>query len=60
MLDQQKELRFELQDLLEGYRMAVITYTNHRGTSAAETFVFDEDGRVYFAAACRQDQPSGK
>jgi ketosteroid isomerase-like protein len=40
------QLRFELERIYVGSDTLTIAYRNHRGQSAAETFVFDADGRV--------------
>jgi ketosteroid isomerase-like protein len=55
-LERQPDLQFSVQDVFEGYRMAVITYTNHRGILASETLYFDDDGMVYMAAACHREE----
>ncbi len=48
----QPDLAFNVQNVFHGHRMMVITYTNHRGVLAAETLIFDVDGRVVQASAC--------
>lgn len=51
-LAKQPNLRFSVLDVFEGHQMMVITYSNHNGVKAAETLYFDEEGRVWQAAAC--------
>ena len=41
-----KDLRFTFERLYIGSDSLTIAYSNHRGQSAAETFVFGEDGLV--------------
>lgn len=53
-LSRQPELAFKVQDVFEGYEMAVISYLNHRGVLAAETLYFDQNGKVFQAAACHR------
>lgn len=53
-LERQPDLRFIVRDVFEGYRMLVISYTNHRGVLACETLYFDADGLVHRAAACHR------
>ncbi|MEQ3650758.1 nuclear transport factor 2 family protein [Hyphomonas sp.] len=45
------DLFFELDDVLAGSDAITLLYTNHRGQSAAETFIFDEDGEICIAIA---------
>ncbi|HET9958796.1 MAG TPA: nuclear transport factor 2 family protein [Polyangiaceae bacterium] len=45
------ELRFTLVDVLAGVNTVTLYYRGHRGT-VAETFHFDEAGRVRAANAC--------
>lgn len=51
-LVQQPDLRFRVREVFEGHLMLTITYHNHRGVLAAETLYFNEDGKVFQAAAC--------
>ena len=51
-LAQQPHLRFELDRVLTGYGVVTICYRNHRGQSVAETFEFQEFGKVKRAYAC--------
>lgn len=53
-LDRQPNLRFQIQDVLEGPNMMVITYLNHNDILAAETLYFDDSGLVYRASACHR------
>lgn len=53
-LDKQPDLQFKVQTVFHGHDMLVLTYTNHKGVLAAETLYFNEDGRVYQAAACHE------
>jgi hypothetical protein len=50
-LAQQPKLRFELERVLIGYGVVTICYRNHRGQSVAETFEFNESGKVKRAYA---------
>ncbi len=45
------DLFFELDDVLTGSDAITLLYTNHRGQSAAETFIFDADGEICIAVA---------
>lgn len=54
-LARQPDLHFEVLDVFAGHSMVVITYRNQRGKLAAETLCFDDDGKVYMAAACHRD-----
>jgi ketosteroid isomerase-like protein len=51
-LARQPDLKFRVRDVLVGHQMLVIIYLNHRDVLAAETLYFDDDGKVYRAAAC--------
>jgi len=51
-LAQQPKLRFELERVLIGYGVVTICYRNHRGQSVAETFEFNDSGKVNRAFAC--------
>ena len=51
-LAQQPQLRFELERVLTGYGVVTICYRNHRGQSVAETFEFNDSGKVNRAFAC--------
>lgn len=53
-LERQPELRFRVQDVFEGHGMLVISYLNQRAILAAETLYFDDEGRVFRAAACHR------
>lgn len=53
-IDRQPELRFRVQDVFEGHGMLVISYLNHLDVFATETLYFDDDGRVFQAAACHR------
>ena len=50
----QPDLRFEVTEVYEGWRMLVLTYRNHRGVMASEALWFDAEGRVAQAAGCQQ------
>jgi ketosteroid isomerase-like protein len=45
------ELQFTLTEILTGVATVTLVYRGHRGT-VAETFQFDDTGRVYAATAC--------
>ena len=45
-------LRFELDTVLIGFASVTICYRNHRNQSVAETFEFNESGKVVRAYAC--------
>ena len=45
-LDQNTDLRFELERVYVSKGAITITYRNHRGQSAAETMIFDDRGLV--------------
>jgi hypothetical protein len=51
-LAQKPQLRFELDRVLTGYGVVTICYRNHRGQSVAETFEFNDSGKVNRAFAC--------
>ena len=51
----QPDLSFELGAVYLGHEMLTLTYRNHRGVEAAETFQFGEDGRVIRSAACHAE-----
>jgi len=53
-LKRQPDLKFHVQDVFEGHNMLVISYLNHHGVLAAETFYFDDERQVYQAAACHR------
>lgn len=50
-LDGAPELNFICERVYAGADCITIAYRNHRGQHAAETLVFDEHGRVKYAAA---------
>jgi len=45
------ELQFTLNEVLTGVATVTLVYRGHRGT-VAETFKFDDAGRVHAATAC--------
>lgn len=51
-LTSQPDLHFTLLDVLVGHDCLTILYRNHRGQTAAETFVFAADHSVVRAFAC--------
>ena len=51
-LSQQPLLQFELEKVLTGFETITICYRNHRGQSVAETFEFNQSGKVVRAYAC--------
>ena len=53
-LEQQPNLKFQVQDVFVGYQMMVISYRNHRDVLAIETLHFDNDGKIFLAAACHK------
>jgi ketosteroid isomerase-like protein len=53
-LARQPDLRFRVQDVFEGHEMLVISYFNHLNVLATETLYFDDEGRVFQAAACHR------
>jgi ketosteroid isomerase-like protein len=53
-LERQPDLHFTVQDVFEGHQMIVMSYVNHRNVLATETLYFDDDGKVYQAAACHR------
>jgi ketosteroid isomerase-like protein len=55
-LARQPDLRFRVQDVFEGHEMLVISYLNHLDVLAAETLYFDDEGRVFQAAACHRSK----
>lgn len=55
-LERQPDLHFSIQDVFEGHKMLVISYTNHRGVLATETLYFDDEGFVFQAAACHRPE----
>ncbi len=50
----QPDLKFAVQSVLGGHKMAVIVYANHRNVVAAETLYFRADGLVERASACHE------
>jgi hypothetical protein len=48
----QPQLRFELDKVLIGFETVTICYRNHIKQSVAETFEFNESGKVVRAYAC--------
>lgn len=48
----QPQLRFTLDKVLGGFDSLTLIYQNHRDQSVAETFEFDEAGKVVRAYAC--------
>jgi hypothetical protein len=48
----QPDLRFELDKVLIGFATVTLLYRNHRDQSVAETFEFNEAGKVLRAYAC--------
>lgn len=56
-LVQNPELKFERVEVLAGDRCVTVVYRNHRRQLAAETFEFDECGRVVRAYACYRVEP---
>jgi hypothetical protein len=57
-LASQPNLRFELLEVLAGYRALTILYRNHRGETAGETFEFGEGPKVVRSFACYGPPPS--
>jgi hypothetical protein len=51
-LSQQPLLQFELEKVLTGFETITICYRNHRGQAVAETFEFNQSGKVVRAYAC--------
>ncbi len=51
-LERQPDLQFRVQNVFDGFEMAVISYLNHRDVLAAETLYFDREGLVTHASAC--------
>lgn len=51
-LDAQPALHFELLSVLTGHDCLTISYRNHRGQTAAETFEFGPGDRVVRSFAC--------
>lgn len=56
-LGRQPDLRFEVQEVFEGYQMMALRYRNHRQVLAVETLYFDEHDFVYQAAASHAVAP---
>ena len=50
-LESAPELYFEIDAIYLSSDAATLTYANHRGQQVAETFVFDDHGRVKLAIA---------
>lgn len=48
----QPHLHFELDKVLVGFATITICYCNHRNQSVAETFEFNDSGKVVRAYAC--------
>ncbi len=51
-LDRQPDLHFTVLQVFEGHQTVTLTYRNHKGVEAAETFWFGENGLATKAAAC--------
>lgn len=51
-LTAQPELQFELDKVLVGFQTVTVLYRNHRNQSVAETFEFNDSGKVVSAYAC--------
>ena len=45
-------LQFELDKVLIGFQTVTVLYRNHRNQSVAETFEFNDHGKVVSAYAC--------
>ena len=54
-LASQPDLKFEVQTVLGGHKMAVVVYRNHKGVTAADSFFFSAHGQVEMAAACHEN-----
>jgi len=54
-LEAQPDLRFALRRVYLGHEILTLTYRNHRGVEASETFQFGSDGRVIRSAACHAE-----
>ena len=51
----QPDLRFTLGAVYLGHEMLTLTYRNHRGVEASETFQFGAGGLVIRSAACHAE-----
>ena len=51
----QPDLRFALRRVYLGHEILTLSYRNHRGVEAVETFQFGSDGRVIRSAACHAE-----
>ncbi|MBB34838.1 MAG: hypothetical protein CME88_01515 [Hirschia sp.] len=45
-LDDAREIFFEIDDIFISSDGLTLTYANHRSQQVAETFIFDEDGKI--------------
>jgi hypothetical protein len=51
-LTAQPELQFELDKVLIGFQTVTVLYRNHHNQTVAETFEFNDHGKVVSAYAC--------
>lgn len=54
-LQRQPDLNFSVCSVFNGHNMMVITYRNQHGVLAAETLMFNDEGRAYQASACHAE-----
>ena len=53
-LERQPDLKFQVQEVFQGYQMMNLRYRNHNNVLATETVYFNAEGLVFRAAACHQ------
>ena len=58
-LDKQKELKFQVLEVLDGADMLVLIYSNQNDVLAAETLYFDDNKMIYQASACHKTPKGG-
>ena len=53
-LERQPDLKFQVQEVFQGYQMMTLSYRNQNNVFATEIVYFNAEGLVFRAAACHQ------
>ena len=58
-LERQHDLKFQVQEVFQGYQMMTLSYRNQNNIFATETVYFNAEGLVFRAAACHRPPTRG-
>ena len=53
-LERQPDLKFQVQEVFQGYQMMTLSYRNQNNIFATKTVYFNAEGLVFRAAACHR------